>query len=178
MFYHNPSGTLYKMTTFNNNYYNAHCFRPSFINCPLESNELALRTPLEILLKCILSFNILEMILGIFIFILLFNRFIYNNNVRIISKYLNKYNNNKFVNWRLRTKFLNKSLNYNNNFITILFIIIVILFIIFKLINIYFSAELYLNTKDYVNVYNHLRGIDKNSIFIFLSLNNKIFKDK
>ena len=99
------------MTTFNNKYYNAHCFRPSFINCPLESNELD--KPLEILLKCILSFNILEMILGIFIFILLFNRFFYKNNVRIISKYLNKYNNNKFVNRRLRTNFLNKSLIFN-----------------------------------------------------------------
>ena len=55
-----------------------------------------------------------------------------------------------------------------------MFIVLSILFILIKLGNLYISAELSYNTEDYVQVYNHIKGINKSSILLLLGLNIKL----
>jgi len=138
------------------------------VNSPLEQNEIV--SPLEELLQIILSLEVLELSLFIIILLVLFNKYIYKNNIEIIYNLVNKYLPNKFISWY--SKFFHKSVEYNTKFTTIMIIIISFILLIVKLGSIYICAELINNTDDYVQVYNHLKGISKSSILL-LGLNYK-----
>jgi hypothetical protein len=138
------------------------------VNSPLEQNEIV--SPLEELLQIILSLEVLELSLFIIILLVLFNKYIYKNNIEIIYNLVNKYLPNKFISWY--SKFFHRSVEYNTKFTTIMIIIISFILLIVKLGSIYICAELINNTDDYVQVYNHLKGISKSSILL-LGLNYK-----
>ena len=53
-----------------------------------------------------------------------------------------------------------------------MFIVIFILFIILKLLNLYICVELSINTDKYIQVYNHIKGINKSSFLLLLTSNN------
>jgi Cytochrome C and Quinol oxidase polypeptide I len=135
---------------------------PFIINSPVETIDNS--TPLEVLLQSILSLEILELLLILILLLVLFNKYIYSNNAEFISKILNKFLPNNFIKWK--TKNLEKSIEYNNRLTTIILTVTMIILLIMKLVNIYFCAELNINTDDYVQVYNHLKSIDKSSILL------------
>ena len=57
----------------------------------------------------------------------------------------------------------------------IMLLICLIILLILILGNLFISNHLHENIDSYVGVYNYLKKIDKNSIFLLLLYNNKIF---
>ena len=60
-------------------------------------------------------------------------------------------------------KATDKSIDYNNKFTNVMFIIIIIILLLFKLGNLYISAELSFHIDSYVSVYNYMKDITKSS---------------
>lgn len=143
---------------------------PNVINSPLEFNENL--TPLDVLLTSLFGFNMLELILLMMLLLIIFHRYIVKINFKFITKLVNNYMPNKFINWY--NKKIQQSEKVNDTFITVMLIFIGILLILFKLVNIYISAELCVNTAEHVEVYNHLKGISKSSILLLLTLSTKV----
>ena len=142
-----------KTSAFNINYSPAGASHSHIISSVLENSEL--NSPLEGLLNIIFSFNILIFIMTMLMFILLFNRIILQLNIQILSYFIYKYGNNKFINWFNQTK--NKGLILSNKVLLYFFIFNFIFLIIVSLINLNFILELILNIDDYVFVFNELK---------------------
>ena len=124
--------------------------------------------PLIKLLESLEILNVLEILLIIALIILLFNKNIFNMNIKIISYILNKYIPIKYHN-KINT-ILNKGKEYNKKQINIFIVLIIILLLILKLENLYISLELNNNIADYVLVYNFVK---KQSLFYILAFNKK-----
>ncbi len=123
---------------------------PDIINSPLENGDLY--SPLEIILISMLKLNVLTIILMIILLLLLFYRYFLEQNINIISSFVNKFMSNNFKEWYFKK--INSGLNYKNKFVLIMFIIISILLIIFICMNIYANLELINNIDKYILVYN------------------------
>jgi hypothetical protein len=142
------------------------------INCPIEKGDDSI--PLVDILEGIVEANILEIGYIIILILIVFNRFFYKINVDFIKKLVNKYLPEKYTAWLYKST--NTSVEFNNKFTTIMFIVVSILLILLKLGNIYVTAHLYNNIDDYVLVYNHIKKhSDVGCVIILLFNNNKVF---
>ena len=131
---------------------------PNFVNSPLEINDVS--TPLGQLIHVIFTYNMLELMLIIFILYIIF----YKNILIFISKYIpTKFN---FI-----KKIVSNSLNANIKFTNNILSIWLILLLIFKLLNLFFSYELYNNLDDFVSVYIYIK---KQSFVLFILTKNKL----
>lgn len=146
---------------------NKNKFNEFIIPTILENGEQNI--PLIGLLESLEILNVLEIMLIVALIILLFNKNIYNLNIKIISYILNKYIPDNYHN-KINT-FLNKGTEYNKIYINILIVLIITILLILKLGNLYITSELYSKVDDYVLVYNYLK---KNNILLILSFNNKL----
>jgi len=146
----------------------------NMINCPIEKGDDSI--PLVDILEGIFELNILEIVYIIILILIVFNRFFYKINVDFILKLVNKYLPEKYTAWL--NKYTNTSVEINNKFTSIMFIVVSILLILVKLCNIYFTGHLYNNIDDYVLVYNHLKKNSDVSCLIILLLNNKVFSQR
>ena len=117
------------------------------------------QAPLEYLLTSILTFHIFILFLLIILLILIFNKYILHYNLDLISSISKKYLNGKIYDW-FENKY-NKSIEYNNRFIFIMFIWISIALISIIFFNIYITTNLLVNIADYVHVYNYIHGMHK-----------------
>ena len=125
-----------------------------FINSPLEITELY--SPLEVLIISMFKLNVLIFVLIIILLWLIFNRYIINNNLNLISSFVNKYTGNWFKNWFFKA--LDKGIDYRNNTIFIIFIFVTIILLMLLILNMYVSVVLMDNIDDYVTVYNHIKN--------------------
>ena len=123
---------------------------PEFnINSSLEPGDQSI--PLLDLLDVINSFNILELtIICLMLYILLIK---YINNFNFVFRLIINYMPTKYHNW---AKVFDSGKNLNSKFLNIMLVILIVLLLIFKLMNLYFSTELYTNIDLYVSVYNFL----------------------
>jgi len=136
---------------------------PDFnINNSLELGDQS--TPLNNLVEVIFSYNTLELILIFVLIYILFYKYILN--------ILNKHTPTKYYYLK---KIIEFSINYNTKFMNIALIITIVLLFLFKLINLFFSYELYNNLDNFVSVYN---DINKKSLLIIIPLNNIILLNK
>ena len=142
----------------------------TFINCPLEEGDNNI--PLIYLLNILFSLNVIEFLFLILLVLILYNKYINKINITIISNFINKYMSKKVINWY--NKYSQTSLKFSEKFSKYLFIYVSFMLIFTKLISLIFIFDLNYHIEDYVLVYNHYKGIDKNSL-ILLSCSNKIF---
>jgi LAGLIDADG endonuclease len=132
------------------------------INSPLELGDQT--APLNNLLEIIFSYNVLELILILFLIYLYLNKYI-----------LNVINKNIPTKYHYLKKIFEASINYNTKFMNISLITTIVLLFLFKLINLYFSYVLSKNIDEFVLVYN---AINQNSFLMIISLNNIILNNK
>ena len=120
-----------------------------YANSPLESGDI--RSPLEHLLLDSFLLDVMILLLILILLLIIFNRYIYVHNSKFITSILDKYIPTKFRNW------LNLSIDFNNKFILIMFIIIGFFIIFDSLVNMYISVELYNNIDLYVEEHKYLK---------------------
>ncbi len=138
----------------------------NIISSMLEPGDL--ENPIEVVINCILEFNILNFIMTLILFVIIFNRIILQLNINTISSIANKYGNDKIKKWINNT--VNKGLLYNNRFLLMIFIFNSIFIFIVSLFNIGLCYELKIHIHEYVTVYNFIHK--DNSILLMLSLTN------
>jgi hypothetical protein len=116
----------------------------------------------------------------IYVFILIFHRFILNFYSEFIKSLVDKHMPNK-IKVLISDKFhnkLEKVIDYNNKFMLIMFIINSIILIAMILLNIFASSELVGNIDDCVEVYNYLINNNNKSILLiilFIPKNKKFY---
>ena len=114
--------------------------------------------------------NVVIFILVIMLLILIFNRFLLKSNLNLLLSLFDKYMPNKYN--VLFKKYVNNSNLYNDRFLLIMFLFISIVLIYMIILNIIVSAELFVHTDNYIEVYNFLKN--KNNMLLFwISLYNK-----
>jgi len=141
---------------------------PEFINSPNEYGIFG--SPIEDLLYYSLVLNVFIFILVMFLLIIIFNRFVLKSNLNLLLSFVYKYMSNKFN--VLFKKYVNYSNVYSDRNLLIMFIVISIVLIFINLLSILISAELFVNTDKYIEVYNYIQN-KKNMLLFFISLSNK-----
>ena len=128
----------------------------SFISSSLEDGDLNI--PLIMLLKNVISLDILEIILILLLIFVIYYKYFSIYVLKFWVKLLNKIPNKSMVNfinsWMDK---VNKIQNYNHKFFNIMFIIILILLLYIKFINLFVSIGIFNNIDDLVYVYNQLK---------------------
>ena len=142
----------------------------AFINSSLEKDDKGI--PLISLLNILFLLNVTEFLFLILLVLILYNKYINNINLTFISNLINKYMGKNVINWF--TKYSKTSLKYNKKLSKYMFIYVSFMLIFTKLISLVFISDLNYHIDDYVLVYNHYKGIDKNCIFL-LGCSNKLF---
>jgi len=107
--------------------------------------------------------NVVIFILVIMLLILIFNRFLLKSNLNLLLSLFDKYMPNKYN--VLFKKYVNNSNLYNDRFLLIMFLFISIVLIYMIILNIIVSAELFVHTDNYIEVYNFLKN--KNNMLLF-----------
>ena len=125
-----------------------------FINSPRE-----ITSPLDDLLLYQFSCNLLILILIISLLLVIWNRFVFKYNKEFITSIVDKYFSNK-VKERYHN-FINKNSIYNDRFLIFIFVINTIILIFLIILSLIISSELYINTEDYVQVYNLIHNTKK-----------------
>lgn len=147
----------------------------TFVNCPLEPGDEPI--PLVDLLQALFSLNLLEIFIIAILILIVFNRYFYKFNMGFISKLVSKYLPDNYPRVAVFKKYTKNSIEYNNKFTTIMFILLSVLLILVKLGNLYVTIELNNNIEDYVLVYHYLKYIKKGSILIIGLPNNFLIKN-
>jgi len=106
---------------------------------------------LEFFLTSIFTLNFFILFLTISLLILIFNNYILKNNLEFISSLVEKYLPKKIKDW-FKKRF-NKSIDYNNRFILIMFIVNSFVLIMILLLNMISISELLNNLDYYVTDY-------------------------
>ena len=124
----------------------------SFINSPLERNELT--SPLQELLLYSFVLDVSTLILFLIIILILLNKYIIKFNKIIFNSIIKKYFPIKFSNW-VNQKF-NTSIEFSNKFVIYISIYNCFFIFLFILLKIFITSELLVNIDSYVTVYNYL----------------------
>ena len=124
----------------------------TFINSPLERNELT--SPLQDLLLYSFILDVSTLILILIIIIVLLNKFLLIFNLKFLYSFSKKYLPIKISNW------LNKNINtgneFSNKFLAFIVILNCFFIILFILLKIFISSELLVNIDSHIAVYNFL----------------------
>jgi hypothetical protein len=128
--------------------------REFFVLSPFELSGF--KSQLESLIANSFILNVFIIILIVSLLILIFQRYILSYNFNYISTLIEKYISTKLGKW-FKNKF-EKSINFNNKFLLVMFMFNSILLIIILLMNLVIISELLVNIDDYVEVYNYLHN--------------------
>ena len=135
------------------------------IHSMLESGETGESSPLFILIRSELFLDIFILILVISFLVLIFNKYILNYNLDLISNFVSK-KSKRLHDWLISTNIKNKSNFYNNKLFFMLFIANSLLLIYMLFLKIYVTSVLFLNLDEYVQEHINIT----NSILLCISL--------
>ena len=130
----------------------------NMINCVLEHSEI--RTPLEGVLNNLVLLNVLELVIIIMLLFLIGYKYIYKFNIKYTSNLIGRF----FPSWKTISE---KSIQYNDKFIIIMFIYLSVLLILMKLGNILACGELLDKIDDFVLVYTEIKKKSLICLFYF-----------